>query len=116
VQLVPVNTLFSNCTFTFSHNKIYVSFVVPFFSSVFGHCFNVLFSLPLFVPVVVAFFFSRVGFLAACIQVFPMPSWAFPMASYDVPFIYGLFEIFTILILLHSLSAHAFFSFLVGLL
>ena len=116
MQLVPVNTLFSNYTFTFSHNKIDVSFAVPFFSSGFGHCYNVLFPLPLFVPVVVAFFFSRVGFLAACIQVFPMPSWAFPMASYDVPFIYGLFAFFTVFILLRTLSAHAFFSFLVDIL
>jgi len=109
VRLVPVNTLFGNCTFTLGHNKIYVSFAFPFFSSAFGHCYSVLFSLPLFVPVVVAFFFSRPAFLAACIQVFPV-------ASCDVPFIYGLFVFFTILILLRTLSAHAFFSFLVGIL
>ena len=95
MQLVPVNTLFSNYTFTFSHNKIDVSFAVPFFSSGFGHCYNILFPLPLFAPVVVAFFFSRAGFLAACMQVFPM-------ASYDVPFIYGFFGFFTILILLRQ--------------
>ena len=109
MQLVPVNTLFSNCTFTFSHNKIYVSFAVPFFSSVFGHCFSVLFSLTLFVPVVVAFFFRRPDFFATCIQVFPV-------ALYDVRFIYGLFVFFTVLIPLRNLSAHAFFSFLDGIL
>ena len=109
MQLVHVDILFNNCTFAFSHNKIYVSFVVPFFSSVFGRCFNVLFSLPLFVPVVVAFFFRRPDFFAACIQVFPV-------ASYDVTFIYGLFTFFTVLILLRNLLAHAFFYFLVGIL
>ena len=109
MQLVPVNTLFSNCTFTFSHNKIDVSFAVPFFSSGFGHYYSLLFPLPLFVPVVVAFFFRRPDFLAACIQVFRV-------ASYHVPFIYELFAFFTILILLRTLSAHAFFSFLVGIL
>ena len=109
MQLVPVDSLFRNCTFSFSHNKIHVSFAVQFFSFVFGHCFSVLFSLPLFVPVVVAFFFRRPDFLAACIQVFPV-------ALYDVRFIYGLFVFFTVLILLRNLSAHAFFSFLVGIL
>ena len=109
MTLVPMDSEFNNCTFSFSHNKIYVFFVVPFFSSVLGHCFSILFSLALFVPVVVAFFFRRPDFFAACIQVFPV-------ASYDVTFIYGLFVFFTILILLRTLSAHAFFSFLVDIL
>jgi len=108
VTLVHVDSEFNNCTFSFSHNKIYVFFAVPFFSSVLGHYYSILFSLGLLVSIVVALFLGVLSF-SACIH-------GFSMASYDVPFIYGLFGFFTILILLRSRSAHAFCSFLVGIL
>ena len=79
MTLVPVDSEFNNCTFSFSHNKIYVFFAVPFFSSVLGHYFSILFSLGLLVSIVVALFLGVLSFSALVYRVFPWLRMMFPL-------------------------------------